>query len=152
MPVLPTKAGWGSTFGRTLLLLVACAACSRTAWERSNPQARAPAPKDQAIGTGAEGGDRHPWRGRRHRPLPRPCLAPCPLKCIKSRLEWESNSGANKNIIRLEVPFLVQMSFLGRLLNFCSKGRKARSGTVRNMQRKVFGKVERAGARLARSL
>jgi len=67
MPVLPAKAGWGSTSDRTLLLLVACAACSRTAWEKSAPQARGPAPRDQALGTGAKGGDRHPWRGRRHR-------------------------------------------------------------------------------------
>ena len=70
MPVLPAKAGWGSTSDRTLLLLVARAACSRTAWEKSTPQARAPASRYQAIGTGAEGGDRHPWHGRRHAPLP----------------------------------------------------------------------------------
>jgi len=68
MPVLPAKAGWASTSDRTLLLLVACAACSSTAWDNSSPQAGSPAPRDQVFGTVAEGGDRHPWRGRRHRP------------------------------------------------------------------------------------
>ena len=98
------------------------------------------------------GGRRSPsvaWKAAS--PPCRSCSCSCPPKYIKSRLERKSNSSSDQNIIRLQVPFLVQMSILGRLKTSHSKSQKSRSGPVWNTRRvrQEFEEGRRAGTRLA---